>query len=247
MWSSCGRRSMRSRRPTSWGWSQRDDLAELWREMARLEAQFARRVAELDTSVEWSLDGSRSAAGWLVANLRAASGEAHHRVKVARQIGTDADRRARRGRRGRSAAATSTRSRRSVMARSADAAFAVFERVLVDVACAGRPEDVANVGRQWRDALDAQLDRDGSERRRDYDPQRRELFLASIDGLAFLDATFDSEDAGDRRTRRCGTATNATTVRATRDLPAANEPTRSPTSSATTSIANIGARTGRIS
>ena len=52
------------------GVSQRDDLVALWREMARLEAQFARRVAELDRSVEWSVDGSRSAAGWLIANLR---------------------------------------------------------------------------------------------------------------------------------------------------------------------------------
>ena len=42
---------------------QRDDLVGLWREMARLEAQFARRVAELDTSVEWSVDGSRSPGG----------------------------------------------------------------------------------------------------------------------------------------------------------------------------------------
>ena len=67
------------------GLSQRDDLAGLWCELARLDAQFARRVAELDTSVEWSVDGSRSPAGWLVANLRLASGEAHHRVKVARQ------------------------------------------------------------------------------------------------------------------------------------------------------------------
>jgi hypothetical protein len=44
------------------GVSQRDDLVALWREIARLEAQFGRRLAELDASVEWSVDGSRSAA-----------------------------------------------------------------------------------------------------------------------------------------------------------------------------------------
>src|ERR1700722_7488631 len=67
------------------GIGERDDLTALWCELTRLEAQVARRIAELDTSVEWSVDGSRSAAGWLVANLRQASGEAHHRVKGARQ------------------------------------------------------------------------------------------------------------------------------------------------------------------
>src|SRR3954451_3469090 len=67
------------------GVSQRDELAGLFRELTRLEAQVARRLAELDTSVEWSVDGSRSTAGWLVADVRLASGEAHHRVKVARQ------------------------------------------------------------------------------------------------------------------------------------------------------------------
>jgi hypothetical protein len=36
------------------GLAQRDDLVGLWRELARLEAQLARRVAELDRS------------GWLV-------------------------------------------------------------------------------------------------------------------------------------------------------------------------------------
>ena len=63
------------------GFAQRDDLAELWWELARLEAQFSRRLGEFDGSVEWAVDGSRSAAGWLVKNLRAAKGEAYHRVK----------------------------------------------------------------------------------------------------------------------------------------------------------------------
>ena len=67
------------------GVSQRDEIVAIWRDLTRLEAQLTRRVAELDTSVEWAVGGSRSAAGWLVANLRLASGDAHHRVKVARQ------------------------------------------------------------------------------------------------------------------------------------------------------------------
>jgi hypothetical protein len=173
---------------------QRDDLAGLWREMARLEAQFARRVAELDNSVEWSVDGSRSAAGWLVANLRVASGEAHHRVKVARQTAQMPITSAawQDGRISSRHVDALTRVRQGA---NADAKFAVFEPALVDVALAGRPEDVANVGRQWRDALDNDLDRDGSEQQRGgHDPQRAN-FSRSIDGLGFLDATFDTEDA----------------------------------------------------
>ena len=46
------------------GLPQRDDLRALWRAMARLDAQFARRVGEFDRAREWSVDGSRSPAGW---------------------------------------------------------------------------------------------------------------------------------------------------------------------------------------
>ena len=176
------------------GAPQRDDLVGLWREMARLEAQFARRVAELDTSVEWSVDGSRSAAGWLIANLRVASGEAHHRVKVARQTAQMPITNAawQKGAISSRHVDALTRVRHGA---KADAEFAVFERVLVDVARSGRPEDVANVGHQWRDALDNDRDRDGSGRRcRDHDPQRAN-YSRSIAGLGFLNATFDTEDA----------------------------------------------------
>jgi len=173
---------------------QRDGLAGLWREMARLEAQFARRVAELDTSVEWSVDGSRSTAGWLVANLRVASGEAHHLVKVARQTARMPITSAawQEGRISSRHVDALTRVRHGA---NADAEFAVFEPALVDVALEGRPEDVANVGRQWRDALDSHLGRDGSEKQPGGYERRRANFSRSIDGLGFLDATFDTEGA----------------------------------------------------
>jgi hypothetical protein len=178
------------------GVSQRDDLRALWCELARLDAQFARRVGELDTSVEWSVDGARSAAGWLVANLRLASGEAHHRVNVARHTAhmptaSTAWQAGRIG--GRHVDALTTARQRA----DADVEFAVFEPALVDVALAGRPEDVASVARQWRDALESHLDRDGSERRdrdREYD-RRRASYSRSIEGVGFLDATFDVEGA----------------------------------------------------
>ncbi|MDQ1476446.1 MAG: hypothetical protein QOE62_1675 [Actinomycetota bacterium] len=177
------------------GRAQRDDLVGLWREMARLEAQFARRLAELDTSVEWSVDGSRSAAGWLVANLRAASGDAHHRMKVARQTAEMPITNAawQDGRISSRHVDALTRVRHGA---NADGEFAVFEPVLVDVARQGRPEDVANVGRQWRDALDSQLDRDGADRRKSAEYDRRHVnYSRSIRGLGFLDGVFEPEGA----------------------------------------------------
>jgi hypothetical protein len=178
------------------GMPQRDELAAMWREMVRLDAQFARRVGELDTSVEWSVDGSRSAAGWLVANLRLASGEAHHRVRVARHsaqmpVATAAWEAGRINSR-HVDALTTVRHRAE-----APTEFAEFEAALVDVALAGRPEDVAKVGGQWRDALDDHLDRDGSEPpKKDVQYERRRAdFSRSLDGIGILDATFDTEGA----------------------------------------------------
>ncbi|HEX4490900.1 MAG TPA: hypothetical protein VH914_06810 [Acidimicrobiia bacterium] len=42
---------------------QSESVIALAREMARLDAQLARRLSEVDRSGEWSLDGARSAAG----------------------------------------------------------------------------------------------------------------------------------------------------------------------------------------
>jgi GxxExxY protein len=92
---------------------------------------------------------------------------------------------------------------------NADAEFAEFEPALVDVALTGRPEDVANVGRRWRDALDDHLDRDGSEpkqTKQDTDHQRRRAnFSRTFDGIGILDGTFDTEGAEiiDTALRRC--------------------------------------------
>jgi Domain of unknown function (DUF222) len=177
------------------GCAQRDDVLGLWREIARLDAQFARRLGEFDRSVEWSVDGARSAAGWLVANTRASSGEAHHRVKVARQVAempvtaaawnegaissrhVDAAARVRHGAR-------------------ADAEFAVYEPALVGVARTGQPEHVAGAGAQWREALDTHLGRDGSERHRAREHDGRNVaFSRTLDGVGILDGRFDAEGA----------------------------------------------------
>jgi hypothetical protein len=80
----------------------------------------------------------------------------------------------------------------------ADEQFAEFEPSLAETARTGTPEDVANVARQWRDALDADLDRDGAGKesaagqqhdRRGFD------FSRSIDGMGFGTMTLDPLDA----------------------------------------------------
>jgi hypothetical protein len=56
----------------------------------------------------------------------------------------------------------------------------------------------ANVGRQWRDALDDDLDRDGSEPTKKEDAaheRRRANFSRTLDGIGILDGTFDPEGA----------------------------------------------------
>jgi hypothetical protein len=189
------------------GVCQRDEIVAIWRDLTRLEAQLTRRVAELDTSVEWAVGGSRSAAGWLVAKLRLASGEAHHRVRVARQTAqmpiTNAEWQAGRINSRHVDALTGVRH-----AADADTEFAEFEPALVKVALEGRPEDVANAGRQWRDALDDHLDRDGSGPKKDKDSEherRRANFSRTLNGIGILDGRFDTEGAEiiDTALRRC--------------------------------------------
>ena len=98
-------------------------------------------------------------------HTRCASGEAYHRVRVARaveQLHNTAAVWA--------AGAVTTKHVEAIVearhAAHADEEFAEFEPALVEVAAAGTPEDVADAARQWRDALDDALDRDGAEKER---------------------------------------------------------------------------------
>ncbi len=63
-----------------------DELLALEQARARLDAEVARRLREFDRSGEWSAEGSRSAAAFLVTNTRCARGDAYRRVRVAREI-----------------------------------------------------------------------------------------------------------------------------------------------------------------
>ena len=141
------------------GASLRDDLLELERARARLDAETSRRLREFDRSCEWAISGVWSAAGFLCSRPCTARGEAHHRVRVAREVDNLLDATAV----GVAAGAVTTRHveaiRRTRHAAHADREFTEFEPLLVETAAPGTPEDVANVARQWRDAADADLDR----------------------------------------------------------------------------------------
>lgn len=150
------------------GRSLRDELLALDAARARLDAEAARRLRAFDASLEWAAEGSRSAAAFLVTHTRCARGEAHHRVRVAREI-AELEVTARAWSEG----AVTTRHVEAIArarhAARANDAFAQFEPALVDLARAATPEDVANAAGQWRDALDADLDRDGSAAEEQHD------------------------------------------------------------------------------
>jgi hypothetical protein len=172
----------------------RDDLLELERARARLDAETSRRLRAFDRSCEWMASGARSAAGFLVTRRNSSRGDAHHRVRVAREVDelpltASAW----------EAGAVTTRHVEAIArarhAAKADAQFAEFEPSLVEIARAGTPEDVAAVARKWRDALDADLDRDGAGKKRaaESEQERRSFdFSRSIHGMGFGTLTLDT-------------------------------------------------------
>jgi hypothetical protein len=179
------------------GKSLRIALVTLERARARLDAEVSRRLAEFDRSCEWSVVGSKSAAGFLAGRTRCSRGEAHHRVRLAREV-EEMPQVAEVWRAG-----TVTTRHVEVIAKArhaakADEQFAAFEASLVSVARAGTPEDVAGTARQWRDALEADLQRDGADCATIAAVQhsrRAVSFARSIEGMGFGEITLDAEGA----------------------------------------------------
>jgi hypothetical protein len=174
-----------------------DDLLALERARARLDAEVARRLREFDRSCEWAAHGSRSAAAFLVTNTRCARGDAHRRVRVAREVDELEPTAA-----AWAAGELTTRHVESITqarhAARADVEFDAFEPALLEVARAGTPEDVAGAVRQWRDALDADLDRDGANSETICDRQRDRRavdYAKSIDGIGLGKITLEPEGA----------------------------------------------------
>ena len=101
----------------------------------------------------------------------------------------------------------STRSRASAEPRTPIASSQPSRSTSSTSRSTGRPEDVAVVGRRWRDALDDRLGRDGSDpKKKDAEhEQRRANFSRTLYGIGILDGTFDTEGAEiiDTALRRC--------------------------------------------
>src|SRR5262249_51460950 len=141
--------------------SLRDELLELDRARARLDAEVSRRLRAFDRSCEWSVDGSQSAVAFLTTHTRCARADAHHRVRVARQLeAVEATAVAW------AAGEITTRHVEAVArarhAAKADDAFAEFAPALTEVARAGTPEDVARTARQWRGGVGGGVGRGGA-------------------------------------------------------------------------------------
>jgi hypothetical protein len=174
------------------------EIVELERWKAALDAQIARRIAAFDHHGEFVLYGHRSTAGWMVASLRVGRSDSYRRVHCARDVeqlpAVEA---------AWQSGAISTRHVETITrirhAAQADVEFAAFEPSIAQVAISGTPDDVANVGRQWRHALD-----DACHSPADtlawQQWERRGLRLGELDGLGFVEATLDSGDIAIVRT-----------------------------------------------
>jgi hypothetical protein len=156
-----------------------------------LDAEISRRVRAFDVSGEWAVDGARGAAAWLASWCRLATLPARREVKVARQVRAlpqvDAAWRA----------GTVTTGHVEVLARARHAAranerFDAFEPHWLAVAEARAPEDLEQVARQWRDALDAQRQDMTSLAEQRY--ESRQLDVAELlDGMVVLGGRADGE------------------------------------------------------
>ncbi len=172
-----------------------DGIIELERLAAMLDAERSRRLVAFDRSAEWSVDGSRSAASWIAKRTNANKSEVARRIHVARMVDACALTQSV------WAAGLVTTSHVDVIAKTragarADDHFAEFEPELTKCALNHSPKDVALKAREWRDALDAFLDRDGANGPSHEDHQQRHAhFSRTLYGVGYLDARFDVESA----------------------------------------------------
>jgi hypothetical protein len=177
------------------GVPQRDILVELERARAQLEAETSRRLAELDRQGEYRDLGYRSPIAFLTGRMRCSKFEAKRRVKVARHLDGLPEIRALWARgvitTGHVEAAATIRH-----SANADEQFGDFEASLARIAAVGQPEDIADSGKAWREALDNDLDRDGADTLVNEEHERQVCtFARTIDDMGVLNAIFDREGA----------------------------------------------------
>jgi hypothetical protein len=186
------------------GLSQRDVVVALDRCRSRLDRECSRRLREVDRNAEHTVVGCKTAAAFLRSRSRVRRGDAYRRVRVAREMeslaATDSA----------WACGAVTTGHVEVIADArhaarADEQFAEFEATLVKIASRLPPEDLADAVAAWRDALDNDLDRDGSlTRAGEQHDVRKASFAKSIHGIGFLEATFGGEgsEIADRAIKR---------------------------------------------
>ena len=172
-----------------------DGIIVLERLRSMLDAECARRLVAFHHSVEWSVDGSRSVAGWVAKHSNANKAEVAHRVHVGQMVALfDLTRAA-------WTAGEVTTSHVNVIAKTrsgarADSYFRAYEPELVNYAKTHSPKETVADAREWRSKLDDLLDRDPIDRHDEKEHQKRTLHLSNgMYGTAFLDGYFDAENA----------------------------------------------------
>ena len=169
-------------------------IIELERLQARLDAERARRLVAFDRSMEWTVDGSRSAGSWIAKRSRTNPAEVAHRVHVARMVSESALTRMA-WECGRITTQHVNLIAKTKSSARADTQFNEFEAELVQRSMRDCPKVVAMRAREWRDELDDLLDRDGANSA-DCDRETRAAhFSRTIYGIGVLDARFDTENA----------------------------------------------------
>jgi hypothetical protein len=161
------------------------DLREIERTFAALEAQRARRLAEVERRGSWALDGHLSVTAWVRDRCRVAATDAARQVRLARAL-RDMPLTARA-----LAAGDVSSSAVTLLASAREAAperFAQAERLLVDAAASLPARELGVAAARWRELAD-----DGaaaSERRR----ERRRLSVSpTFEGMVRVDGDLDPE------------------------------------------------------
>jgi hypothetical protein len=164
-----------------------DDVIELHGAIECLEAQWLRRVAELDGRGLYASHGFLSAAAWLVDRCRMAAGAARERVRVARLLGRMPHTEAAFG-----CGELSYAHLRPLVgaAEAHPEVFSDHEETLVGVARSLSVTDLWRAVAYWRQALDGQEGLGEANRRY----ARRRLHVSrTLGGMVRLDGDLDPE------------------------------------------------------
>lgn len=187
-----------------------DDAAELSKDLAALEAQRSRRIAEIDRRLAFEHDGALSMTAWLRSRCGMASGVARSHVRIARSLrdmaGTQAAFEAG------SIGVEAVRALVAAQRRHPDA-YARDETTLVASAQDLPPRDLRRLIEYWAQALDhreALADHEARYRRRrlhvsrtfggmvrldaELDPEGGEIVITALRSLAEPSSLDDSDD-----------------------------------------------------